>query len=72
MVLSSELKEMGQEMANRLFGGNLSAYVSHLIVENLKSEFVKENFGDILQNARKMQNSIYAEQSQNAKSAQAK
>lgn len=43
---------MAQAMANQTFGGNLSAYISHLILEDLKSKFVQENFTEILSNAR--------------------
>lgn len=68
MTLSTEVKRKGQEMANQMFGGNFSAYVSYLILENLKSDFVKENFSETLNNARQMQRTLGMESSKKEKS----
>lgn len=62
LVFSQEVKEMAQAMANQTFGGNLSAYISHLILEDLKSKFVQENFTEILSNVRKLQKEMKSAQ----------
>lgn len=51
-----------------MFGGNFSAYVAYLILENLKSDFVKENFSETLNNARQMQRTLEMESSKKEKS----
>lgn len=55
IFISEEAKDKAKMMANRYFDGNISHYLTHLLLCNIKEDEESEEFFSIMENARNLQ-----------------